>query len=35
MSNKTVTLPEITTQKIFNQIVDPRAVTNKMNKDYI
>lgn len=35
MSNKTVTLPEITTQKIFNQIIDERAVTNKLNKDYI
>ena len=33
MSNKTVTLPEITTKDLPANI-DERAVTNKLNKDY-
>ena len=35
MSNKTVTLPEITTHKIFKQIIDAKAIAVKENKNYI
>ena len=33
MSNKTVTIPEITTHNIFKQIIDAKAIAVKENKN--